>query len=182
MRHILVEFRILYEIKFLKNFGISPAVSLKIVRMNQFQLRFFPWYTWSLVLLMIRTPKTNQLKIPIFPHYHFHSSFILTQFVKEEIQEIHAIFLPKRHHLVPMSSFYCIRTRVVVCSWTNSMIQTCLYLMIECYFYQHNLGTVYLCSLNLMVQFVQRSFVEMFSQDLTTIPVLFLQKILGMKQ
>ena len=54
--------------------------------------------------------------------------------------------------------------------------------MIECYFYQSNLGTVYLRSLNLMVQFVQQSFVQMLSQHLTTIPVLFLQKILGMKQ
>ena len=54
--------------------------------------------------------------------------------------------------------------------------------MIECYFYQSNLGTVYLRSLNLMVQFVQQSFVQMLSQHLTTIPVLVLQKILGMEQ
>ena len=54
--------------------------------------------------------------------------------------------------------------------------------MIECYFYQHNLGTVYLRSLNLMVQFVQQSFVQMLSQHLAKIPALFLQKILGIKQ
>ena len=116
------------------------------------------------------------------PSLSLRSSFILTQFVKEQIQEIHAIFLPKRQHLVLMSSFNCIRKRVVVCSWRNSMISACLYLMIECYFYQHNLVTAYLRSLNLMVQFVQQSFVQMLSQYLTKIPVLFLQKILGIKQ
>ena len=46
------------------NSGISPAVSLIIARMDQFQLRFFPWYTGSLVL-MIQTPKTNWLNMHI---------------------------------------------------------------------------------------------------------------------
>ena len=40
---------------------------------------------------------------------------ILTQCVKEEIRELHAIFLSKKHHLVFMSPFYCIRTSVVIC-------------------------------------------------------------------
>ena len=51
--------------KVLKNIGISPAVLLIIARMDQFQLCFFPWYTGSLVLLMIQTPKTNWLNMHI---------------------------------------------------------------------------------------------------------------------
>ena len=38
----IVKLRILYGIKFLKKIGISPAVSVIIVRLNQFQLHFFP--------------------------------------------------------------------------------------------------------------------------------------------
>ena len=40
--HILVEFPILKEMKFLKNIGVLPAGSLIIVRMNHFHFRFFP--------------------------------------------------------------------------------------------------------------------------------------------
>ena len=129
---------------------------------------------------MIHTPETNQLKIPIFPHYHFHSSFILTQFVKEQIQEIHAIFLPKRHHLVLVVFllYSYTRSRLLM----DKFYDLGLFISYDCYFYQHNLGTVYLRSLNLMVQFVQQSFVQMFSQHLAKIPALFLQKILGIKQ
>ena len=63
--------------EFLKDIGISRADSLIIVRMDQFQLCFSPWYTGSLVLLMIQNPKVNWLKICIFPHYRFRSLFIL---------------------------------------------------------------------------------------------------------
>ena len=63
--------------EFLKNIGISREDSLIIVRMDQFQLCFSPWYTGSLVLLMIQTPKVNWLTICIFPHYRFRSLFVL---------------------------------------------------------------------------------------------------------
>ena len=39
------------------------------------------------------------------PSLTLRSSFVLTQFVKEEIQEIQVIFLPKRHHGL-MDKFY----------------------------------------------------------------------------
>ena len=58
-----------------------------------------------MVLLMIQAPKTNWLKIRIFPHFHFRSSFILIQFIKKEIQELHVILLSIRHHLVSLSLF-----------------------------------------------------------------------------
>ena len=104
---------VLHGIKFLKNIRIPLVVSLIIVRMNQSQQRFLP--------LMHRITGSydpnskNKLKIRIFPHYHFCSSFILTQFFKEKIWEFHTISA-MRHHLVFMSHFYCILRHEVVYS------------------------------------------------------------------
>ena len=132
---------VLHGIKFLKNIRIPLVVSLIIVRMNQSQQRFLP--------LMHRITGSydpnskNKLKIRIFPHYHFCSSFILTQFFKEKIWEFHTISA-MRHHLVFMSHFYCILRHEVVYSQTSSMIQVCLYLTIKRQFYQRELeGSVY---------------------------------------